>query len=621
MSSLQAPTGSPLRLLLWQAARQPATLLGGVVFGVLWMLCQVVWPYLLGRAVDAGLANGLPGVVPWCAGLAVVAVAQALFAVLRHRMAVTNWLRSSLGVSRIIGYHSAETGAAIAVDSSAGEVASTVANDALRVGEMFDVTARFSGGVVAYVAVGVITTFTSPALGLFVLLGMPALVLVLTLFVRPLARRQAAWRREQGALTELAADTVAGLRVLRGIGGEEQFVERYARRSADLRRRAVDVARLGSWLDGLQILLPGLFVAAVVWFGARLVLAGEITPGELVTFYGYSVFLIVPLRTTVEASQAFARGFVATGRVLDVLRVQRAVSDPEHPELAPPGGAEILDVASGAVIAPGVFTALVDEDPDAAASVATRLGRFDDSQRAVAPVLWGGVDHTTVPVRDVRRRIVVSDATPHLFTGRLRDGLDTQSVRAPHRVPSPAARRARIDQALGVAAADDAVQALPGGLEENVPERASVLSGGQRQRLSLARALLTDAEVLVLIEPTSALDANTEATIASRLRRAREGRTTVLVTASPLLLDRMDVIHVMRGGRVVGSGTHAELLRRDDGVGARYRRIVARSTSDAEPTAGEELDAAWTGSIEALWTRATETGAIRTAQQEEERDG
>ncbi|MDQ7876382.1 ABC transporter ATP-binding protein [Microbacterium sp. QXD-8] len=616
MSSLQAPTGSPLRLLLWQAARQPATLVGGVVFGVLWMLCQVIWPFLLGRAIDGGLAAGLQGVLPWCAALAVVAVAQALFAVLRHRMAVLNWLRSSLGVSRIIGYHSAETGAAIAADSSAGEVASTVANDALRVGEMFDVTARFSGGVVAYVAVGLISMLTSPALGLFVLLGMPVLVAVLSLFVRPLARRQAAWRREQGALTDLAADTVVGLRVLRGIGGEDQFVERYARRSGDLRRRAVDVARLGSWLDGLQILLPGLFVAAVVWFGARLVLAGEISPGELVTFYGYSVFLIVPLRTTVEASQAFARGFVATGRVLDVLRVQRAVQDPEDPQSAPPGSAEIVDVASGAVIAPGLFTALVDEDPDAAAEVATRLGRFDDRQHTIAPVLWGGVDHTRVPVQDVRRRIVVSDATPHLFTGRLRDGLDTQSIRAPERAPSPTARRARIDQALGVAAADDAVQALPGGLEEHVPERASVLSGGQRQRLSLARALLTDAEVLVLIEPTSALDANTEATIASRLHRARRGRTTVLVTASPLMLDRVDVIHVLRGGRVVGSGTHAELLRRDDAVGARYRRIVARTTSDAEPTAGEELDAPWTGSIDTLWARATETGAIRTAREE-----
>ena len=614
MTAPLPPTGSPLRLLLWQAARQPMTLLGGVVFGILWMLCQVVWPYLLGRAVDGGLDEGLRGVAPWCVSLVVVAGAQALFAVLRHRMAVTNWLRSSLSVSRIVGHHSADTGTAIATETSAGEVASTVANDALRVGEMFDVTARFSGGIVAYVAVAAITMVTSPALGLFVLIGMPVLVAVLTLFVRPLARRQGAWRAEQGRLTELAADTVVGLRVLRGIGGEDQFVRRYVSRSGELRERAIDVARLSSWLDGLQVLLPGLFVAVVVWFGARLVLSGEITPGELVTFYGYAVFLIVPLRTTVEASQAFARGFVATSRVLGVLRVQRAVTDPDEPHPAPAGGTEIVDVASGAVIAPGLLTALVDEDADAAARVATRLGRFDDRQHEQAPVLWGGVDHRRFPVQEVRRRIVVSDATPHIFTGRLRDGLDAPGVRGPERSPSPAARRSRIDHALGVAAADDAVRALPAGLEQDVPERGSVLSGGQRQRLSLARALLTDAEVLVLIEPTSALDANTEAIIAARLHRARRGRTTVVVSASPLLLDRADVVLVMNEGRVIGEGTHEELLRRDDPVGARYRRIVARTTSGAEPAAGADLDAAWTGSIETLWSQATETGTIRVVR-------
>jgi ABC-type bacteriocin/lantibiotic exporter with double-glycine peptidase domain len=447
---------------------------------------------------------------------------------------------------------------------------------------------------------------------------MPVLVLLLTLFIRPLQRRQASWRGEQGALADLASDTVVGLRVLRGIGGEEQFTARYSARSDELKEKGIAVARLASWLDGLQVLLPGVFVAVVVWFGARLVLAGEITPGELVTFYGYAVFLILPLRTTVEAAMAFTRGFVATGRVLDVLRVDRAVADPADPQPAPAGAAELVDVASGAVIAPGRFTALVDADGDAAARVAMRLGRFDDRLHRDAPVLWGGVDHTRVRVRDVRSRIVVSGATPHLFTGRLRDGLDVQSVRRPDRPGSADARRRMLSHALEVAAAEDAVTSLPAGLEEQVPERGSVLSGGQRQRLSLARALLTDAEVLVLIEPTSALDANTEAMVSSRLRRARDGRTTVVVTASPLLLDQMDVVHVLSDGAVVGSGTHDELMRREDPVGASYRAVVARTLSDAEPEAGEDLEAAWTGAIETLWQEAVETGAIPVIRPERE---
>lgn len=604
------PIDSALRLLRWQAARQPRTLIGGVVFGVAWMLCQVAWPFLLGRAIDAGLANGLRGVAPWAGALAGVAVAQAAFVVLRHRMAVSNWLTSSLAVSRLVGHHSARTGTAIKTDTSAGEVASTVVNDALRVGEMFDVTARFSGGVVAYVAVGILSLFTSVSLGLFVLLGMPVLVALLTLFVRPLQRRQSAWRAEQGALAGLAADTVVGLRVLRGIGGEDQFVARYRHRSDELRDRGVAVGRLASWLDGLQVLLPGLFVAGVVWMGARLVLAGEITAGELVTFYGYAVFLLLPLRTTVEAAMAFTRGFVAADRVLGVLRVDRAVADPAVPEPAPPSAAELVDVASGVVIAPGRFTGLVALDGEAAAEVARRLGRFDDRQHRDAPVLWGGVDHTRVRVRDVRSRIVVSDATPHLFTGRLRDGLDVQRARGAHRAGSADARRRRLERALDASAAHDAVASLPGGLDEPVPERGSVLSGGQRQRLSLARALMSDAEVLVLIEPTSALDATTEAMVATRLRRERAGRTTVVASSSPLLLDQMDVVCVLRGGRVIGTGSHGDLLRSDDEVAEAYRAHVARAVSDAEPAGDADLEAAWTGAIETLWQEAVETGAI-----------
>src|SRR5690606_23888956 len=116
----------------------------------------------------------------------------------------------------------------------------------------------------------------------------------------------------------------------------------------------------------------------IVWFGARLVLGGAISPGELVTFYGYAAFLLIPMRTTVEAVQAFTRGFVATSRMLAVLRIPRAVADPPEPHPAPSPGSELVDVASGVVVKPGLFTAIVDAEPDLAAHVAGRLGRFDD---------------------------------------------------------------------------------------------------------------------------------------------------------------------------------------------------------------------------------------------------
>lgn len=603
------PLDSVPRFLLWQAGRQPWTLVGGVLFGVLWMLCQVAWPYLLGRAVDEGITGEPRDVLRWCAALLAVALTQAATTTLRHRMAVTNWLRSSLSVARLIGHHSADTGHAITATTAQGEIVATVSSDALRLGEVFDVVARLSGGVLAYLCVGGIVAAQSPLLGVLVLVGVPVLAAALSLLIGPLQRRQQAYRHETGLLTTLGADTVAGLRVLRGIGGEDAFVDRYARQSDRARGAAVEVARTQSWLDGMQVLLPGVLVAALVWAGARLVAGGTLTPGELVTLYGYATFLVVPLRTGAEAAQVFTRGVVAGRRVLAVLRIRSAVQDPGQPVAPPPRGAALEDVASGLVVRPGRFTAVVDPDPDASAAVAVRLGRFDDDALREAPVLWGGVDHRDVRVREVRRRIVVSDTTPHLFAGPLAEGLDVLAVREPDRARSTARHR-RIDAALDAAAARETVDALPGGLDERVAERGRTFSGGQRQRLSLARALLTDAEVLVLIEPTSAVDAHTESLIAGGVRRAREGRTTVVVTASPLLLDRVDIVQVMRRGRVVGSGTHGELLRRDDEVGDLYRSVVARTTSDAEPDAGADPGGISAGGVDALWDEGVHAGRL-----------
>ncbi|MCR8669996.1 ABC transporter ATP-binding protein [Agrococcus sp. HG114] len=599
------------RFLLWQASRQKQFLVGGIVFGVIWMLCQAVWPYLLGRAIDDGVATASADIWIWCGALLAVAVVQAIAGMLRHRMAVKNFVRSALRAGRLIGHHSAETGSAITATTASGEIVATVLTDALSLGSMFDVTARLVGGIVAYLVVSGIMLATSVELGLVVLIGVPVLGALLTLLIRPLHARQAAWREETGLLTTLGADTVAGLRVLRGIGGEEEFIARYAHRSQAVRRAGTHVAQLQSWLDGLQVFLPGVFLAFIVWFGARLVLEGAISVGELVAFYGYATFLVIPLRTAVEATQIFARGLVATRRIVDVLRIRPAAQDVPEPRPAPEAGAELVDVASGVVIEPHRFTGLVDADPDAAAAVATRLGRFADAEHEEAPVLWGGVPHTTVPVAELRRRIVVSDAHPHLFQGPLVEGLDVKKARDPEFTSTETAQLRAVSRAVEQAAAAETVEALPAGLREEIAERGRSFSGGQRQRLSLARALLTDAEVLVLIEPTSALDAHTEARIAASLRDARAGRTTVVVSASPLILDRMDVIRVLRGGELVGSGTHAELMRAEDELGHLYRSIVARSTNPAEPVEGQDLEAAATGAIDTLWLEAEQTGAIR----------
>ncbi len=552
-------TRSPARLLLWVGRHQIPTLLAGVFFGVVWMVAQALMPFAIGQAIEAGIVNGNNRALgAWALGLLALGAVQAGAGIMRHRYAVFNWLQASFRMAQVVSHHSARSGPAVRGRLSTGEVVATVSNDAMRAGGAFDITARLSGALVAYVVVAFILLSSSVVLGLVVLLGVPVLVLLLGTVIKPLQARQRHQRDEVGKLTALGADTAAGLRVLRGIGGEQAFYDRYRDRSQEVRLAGVRVALPQSTLDAAQVFVPGVFVVLVTWLGARYAVSGQIDVGELVAFYGYAAFLVLPLRTAAEAVDKITRAYVGARQMLQVLTVEPHVSDPESPADEPPAGVPLLDERSGLVVEPGLVTCIVSSWPQESTAIADRLGRFGSGEG----VLLGETPLEELRINAVRRRIVVSEADPVLFAGTLRSELD----------PWGGADDEEILQAISIANAEDVLDALPEGLDADIDERGRSFSGGQRQRLVLARALLADPEVLVLVEPTSAVDAHTEVRIARRLRDARAGRTTVIVTTSPLVLDQADKVVLIRGGRVVAEGTHRELLTdRPD-----YRETVTR---------------------------------------------
>jgi ABC-type multidrug transport system fused ATPase/permease subunit len=230
----------------------------------------------------------------------------------------------------------------------------------------------------------------------------------------------------------------------------------------------------------------------------------------------------------------------------------------------PPTGATVHDPESGLSLQPGRLTGMVTAQPGHAVAIADRLARLErppiPPQRR-APRL-GPVSLDDLSLDAVRSRILVSEAEPRLFTGSLRAEID----------PYGGHMDAAVLAALEVADGTDVLDALPDGLDSRVEERGREFSGGQRQRLVLARAVLADPEVLVLVEPTSAVDAHTEARVAQRLRAARAGRTTLVATASPLMLDLCDQVAFLVDGHVRAEGTHRELLRES----AAYRDVVIR---------------------------------------------
>lgn len=564
---------SPGRFLWWMARGQWATLLGGMFFGIVWMSSQAVIPAVIGRAIDRGIAaRDTRELATWTGVLLAVGLVQAASGIMRHRFAVTNWLTTAYRTVQLVARQTVRLGGTLPRKVSTGEVVAIGTTDLSHLGQVMDVSARFAGAVVSFVLVSVILLQTSVTLGLVVLLGVPVLMLAMTPILGPLQRRSAHQRHLMGQLSNTASDIVSGLRVLRGIGGEQVFHGRYSRESQRTRRAGVRVAGLQSVLDALQVFLPGLFVVVVVWIGARYAVRGTITPGELVAFYGYSAFLMIPLRTATEYANKLIRARVAATRVCRVLALDPEVAEPERPMPSPPAGSDLHDVRSGLHVAAGLLTAIVSEQPDDSAALADRLGMtaspVDDEVRL------GGVPLTALPPAEVRHRILVSDTGAMLFSGRLAERLDVTGHGA-------------VARALDTASAADVLEALPHGLDTTVAERGRTFSGGQRQRLVLARALAADPEILVLVEPTSAVDAHTEARIASRLRAHRAGRTTVVTTTSPLLLDAADRVAFLRDGRVVATGTHAELLESHAG----YRLVVTRE-SEPEVAPGEAADLA-----------------------------
>ena len=604
--------GALLRWLLRRAA-VPVTL--ATLAACTSNIIQAIVPAFLGQALDAGIENGLNGRV-WGIGalLLVLFVVYAVGDTMLSYFGVTAWMRTAFDVDRLVGRQISATGKDLSRQVSTGEVATIIASDADYLGKLIEYLPALLGAAASFLVVAVLMLRTSVSLGLIVILGMPLVAAIVTLVIRPLQKRQAVQREAQSAVTTITTDTVAGLRILRGIGGEDVFARRYRDASQELRRRGVEVASSQATLMTLQVLLPGLFAAIVVWVAARMAVAGSLTPGGLITFYGYTAYLSWPLWVFTSSVQDYTRAVVGARRLSRLLEVAPAAGSLVErlnldPAAAHPVSGDLVDTGSGLRLEEGRMTALVCPDPQVSADLATRLGRFTD---AGPTVTLAGRPLTTMPLEQVRASVVVSGATAQLFTGTLREALDVRGGPDPQpagledlvRAETERTTGADVDQqvraqerhmpgddrlieAIGIADAGDVLTSLSEGLAGMITEKGRSLSGGQRQRVALARALLTEAPTLVLIEPTSALDSHTEARVATQVHRARAGRTTVVVTASPLVLEACDeVVLLDSSGTELLRSTHRELMamaRDGHAQAAGYRAVVSRAMGeDAE---------------------------------------
>ena len=581
-----APRTSPAGYLLWHARQVKGSIAATALFSSIRFVSAVLVPFVLGLAIDSGLQHGLTYELWQYAGLIVaLALVGACAITLEHIAEVRAWLRSAFPHIRMVSDHATRTGEVMTSSTPTGKVVAVIATDAQYVGNVLEILGSTIGGLAAYLVVAWLLLQESVTMALIVLIGLPLVTAVNSLVAIPLQRLQATHREAQGELTSLASDTVSGLRILRGIGGEDVFHARYSAQSQKVREAGVRMSNVAAFQQALQVLMPGVLAVAVVWVSAVLAFRGEITTGQLVAYYGYTAFLRDPVARIGFFFIHSTRAWVAAKKTVELLRLDPAAGVLGE---ADSGGSEIplarsgpvlVDGTSGIAVAPGLLTVLVAEDPDTSASVLTRFARFDDGESG--GVALAGQAITSYPLADVRRTVVFSGANPQLFSGKLTEELDVRQ----------ASSQMDVVQALAVADARDVLESMPDGLDGEISEKGRSLSGGQRQRVALARAILTKAPVLLLVEPTSAVDAHSERRIAANLARHRRGRTTVLASESPLVLDVADeVLFLGADGTERARGTHRELIERardGDTLARGYYSLVTRreyEEDDEAPT-------------------------------------
>jgi len=548
----------PWRYLLWMTASHWRIVTADCFFNVLWTGAQALTPAAIGQAVNAGLIGRHQAALIWW-GLAIlglgVIVAGAAMLVERYEMIVR--VRPAYTTMRLVTRRVCELGATVTRRVSAGDLLTVGVSDINLIGQALEVGARGVGGLFAFAFVAALMLTASWQVGLLVLIAVPVILFITTRLSRTLRARQAEVRARQRELTDQAVDIVRGLRVLRGFGGGDIFAGRYRDGSQRLRFTVARQARSSALLGAATTFLPSALLVGVVALSASLVLSRHLSAGEMVAFLGYASYLVSPVNRMTFAVSKAMQAHVAADNVTRLLRMTPDIG-PGPDDAAMPGPSTLADPDSGLAVAARGLTAVVCSGDDAVA-LADRLGRYSESGTT-----YDGRPLAALPRAGVRQRILVTPGDAYLFAGVLRRELD------------PADRLAGADEgplweAIDAAAARDILEALPGKAGAVMAAGGREFSGGQQQRLRLARALMADPEVLILIDPTSAVDANTESVMAEGIVRRRQGRATVVFTTSILLLNQADHVALVIDGTVTAEGSHESLM-----TDARYRSLVER---------------------------------------------
>jgi ATP-binding cassette, subfamily B, bacterial len=568
------------RYLLWIARRQRWTTTGAITAGMAWQGAAIAAPLLIKSAIDSGIVHHHTRALWWaCAGLVGLGAVEAVAGGSRHFFAVRNRAHADAQVRDAIFRRALELDARYHDRVGAGELISRASNDAELVARAFDSIGHTIGYVLTLFGASAILVAIDWRLALAVLAPLPLVSLGFGRYSKRYAERTKINQETLADATTLIEETIAGIRVVKGLNAGDALARRFRRQSDDVVRTALDVARVDAvFLPALEA-LPLIGILVVLWYGSHRVLNGSITIGTFAVFNFYLALLVNPLRTIGQRVGTFQRAAAAARRVTEVLQAQPVVLESPHPRPFPSSADISFDnvrfayeegprVLSGfsLEIPAGTSLALVGSTGSGKSTAAALLARFYDPEAGRVSI--GGVDVREIELAALRRGVGIVFEDTFLFGDTVRGNMG---------FGAPDADEGAVEHAARLAGADEFVERLPEGYETILGERGYSLSGGQRQRISIARAILADPKVLILDDATSAVDATKEHEIRAALSEVMLGRTTLVIAHRPATIALADRVAVVDDGRVVDQGTHAELLARSPA----YRALLALEQEDA----------------------------------------
>lgn len=415
---------------------------------------------------------------------------------------------------------------------------------------------------------------------------MPALMVVLQLYGRPMMERSYRHQELEGRIYDEIEQTLSSIPVVQAFHREDRHDRQFRQNASDAISASLSATNVQLQFKILTGLFTSLGTAAIIWVGARHVIDGKLTVGSILVFLSYLGSLYAPLEAIMYSSSAAQGAAGSARRVVEILRAERDVED-RSGAIDPPGPVKgylqfeavtfgydaarnVLHEVSLEVM-PGETVAIVGATGAGKSTLVGLAPRFNDPKGG--RVLLDGRDLRDLKLSGLRRQISLVLQDSFLFP---------ISVAQNIAYCRPEASRDEIVAAARAANAHEFIVALPDGYDTIVGERGATLSGGQRQRIAIARALLRDAPILILDEPTSNLDGNSEQAVLDALGRLKAGRTTLLIAHRLSTVRHADRIIVLEHGRVAESGTHEQLLSANGAYARLYQAHRAALLGEGE---------------------------------------